>query len=86
MYLMLSSRPDIAFSLNQVSQFSENPKNEHWAAVKWIFAYLKGTPNHGIRFCKGDTLIGYIPTRITPEIFRLFNPHPVLFFFCTEAS
>jgi hypothetical protein len=29
MYLMLSSRPDIAFSLNQVSQFSENSKKEH---------------------------------------------------------
>jgi hypothetical protein len=59
MYLMLSSRPDIAFSLNQVSQFSENPKKEHWAAVKRIFAYLQGTPNHGLRFGTGDTLIGY---------------------------
>lgn len=40
MYLMLSSRPDIAFSLNQVSQFSENPKKEHWEAVKRMLAYL----------------------------------------------
>jgi hypothetical protein len=59
MYLMLSTRPDIAFSLNQVSQFSENPKKEHWAAVKRILAYLQGTPNHGLRFGTGDTLIGY---------------------------
>jgi hypothetical protein len=50
LYLMLSSRPDISFSVNQVSQFCENPQNCHWVAVKKILAYLKKTPEHGIRF------------------------------------
>ncbi len=50
LYLMLSSRPDISFSVNQVSQFCEKPQNCHWAAVKKILAYLKRTSEHGIRF------------------------------------
>lgn len=51
MYLMLASRPDIAFAVGQVSQFCENPKPEHWNAVRRIFAYLQGTASYDIRFC-----------------------------------
>jgi hypothetical protein len=50
MYLMLSSRPDIAFALNQASQFCENPQAAHWAAVKKIFLYLQGTKNYGLLY------------------------------------
>ena len=50
MYLMLSSRPDIAFAVNQVSQFCANPLREHWSAVKRILSYLQGTSEYGIRF------------------------------------
>lgn len=50
LYLMLSSRPDISFSVNQVFQFCEDPQNYHRVAVKKILAYLKKTPEHGIRF------------------------------------
>ena len=61
MYLMLASRPDIAFAVNQVAQFCERPEASHWAAVKRIFAYLKGTSNYGL--CFGETklkkLIGF---------------------------
>jgi hypothetical protein len=55
MYLMLSSRPDIAFALNQASQFCENPQAAHWAAVKKIFSYLQGTKNYGLRY--GPSLV-----------------------------
>jgi Reverse transcriptase (RNA-dependent DNA polymerase) len=40
MYLMLASRPDIAYAVNQVAQFCERPEAPHWAAVKRIFAYF----------------------------------------------
>ncbi len=50
MYLMLSSRPDIAFALNQASQFCENPQTAHWATVKKISSYLQGTTNYGLRY------------------------------------
>jgi hypothetical protein len=50
MYLMLSTRPDIAFAVNQISKFCENPQPAHWAAVKRIFSYLQGTRDYGLRF------------------------------------
>jgi hypothetical protein len=60
MYLMLSSRPDISFAVNQVSQHCEKPEQEHWNAVKRIFAYLQGTQTYGLRFwAMGSHLKGY---------------------------
>ena len=32
------------------SKFMNNPRNEHWTAVKWILRYLKGLVNKGIVF------------------------------------
>lgn len=38
-----STRPDISFAVNDVSRFNNNHSAVHWAAVKRIFRYLKGT-------------------------------------------
>jgi hypothetical protein len=43
MYLMVATRPDLSFSVGAVSQFMSSPGEEHWAAVKRIFRYVKGT-------------------------------------------
>ena len=61
MYLMVMTRPDIAFAVNQVSQCCQNPGPGHWNGVKRILAYLAGTSNHGLLFKKNDegSLIGY---------------------------
>jgi hypothetical protein len=61
LYLTTATRPDIAFAVSQVAQHSENPDETHWAAVKRIFAYLKGTSSYGLCF-NGNInghLIGY---------------------------
>jgi Reverse transcriptase (RNA-dependent DNA polymerase) len=42
------TRPDIAFAVNKVSQFMHSPTTIHWAAVKRILRYLKGSISHGI--------------------------------------
>jgi Reverse transcriptase (RNA-dependent DNA polymerase) len=42
------TRPDIAFAVNKVSQFMHAPTDIHWATVKRILRYLKGTSDHGI--------------------------------------
>jgi hypothetical protein len=42
MYASLGMRPDIAYAVQTVSQFSTNPGVEHWDAVIRIFHYLKG--------------------------------------------
>ena len=48
MYLAVSTRPDIAFSVNNLARFNSNPQKEHCTALKQILKYLKGTTNIGI--------------------------------------
>jgi hypothetical protein len=43
MYAAMGTRPDIAFAMSTVAQFSDNPGWAHWEAVKQIFRYLRKT-------------------------------------------
>lgn len=49
-YLMIGSRPDIAYSVGKLSQFMDAYDKTHWAAVKHILRYLKGTLDLGITY------------------------------------
>ncbi|THH17351.1 hypothetical protein EUX98_g9147 [Antrodiella citrinella] len=40
------TRPDIAYAVHRVAQFSINPGPAHWEAVKHIMRYLKATRDH----------------------------------------
>jgi len=42
--------PDIAFSVNHLSQFISKPTNEHHQAAMHILRYLKNAPGTGIIF------------------------------------
>jgi hypothetical protein len=46
-YLSLT-HPDIAFVVNEVSQFSHAPRDTHWNAIKRILRYLKNTLSYGL--------------------------------------
>ncbi|GJX81812.1 retrotransposon protein, putative, ty1-copia subclass [Tanacetum coccineum] len=48
MYLMVCTRPDIAYTVSIVSRYLVNPRKNHWEAVKWILKYLKGTAYVGL--------------------------------------
>ncbi|GJZ23673.1 retrotransposon protein, putative, ty1-copia subclass [Tanacetum coccineum] len=48
MYLMVCTRPDIAYAVSVVSRYLANPGKNHWEAVKWILKYLRGTANVGL--------------------------------------
>lgn len=58
---LVNTRPDIAYAVGVVSRFMEAPVKEHWATVKQILRYLKGTLGHGCTFRagRGDTLVGF---------------------------
>ena len=50
MYLVIGMRPDIAYSVQRLAQFMQNPRPIHWTAVKHIFRYLKGTRTLGLTY------------------------------------
>ena len=50
MYAMLCTRLDLAYAISQVSQFSNLPNTSHYAVVKHVLRYLKGTLHVGVTF------------------------------------
>jgi hypothetical protein len=59
-YAAIGTRPDIANAVGNVGKYMENPKKQHWDAVKRIFRYLNGTRDFGLIYTKGHhNLVGY---------------------------
>ncbi|KAJ6733370.1 hypothetical protein OIU74_005177 [Salix koriyanagi] len=50
------TRPDICYAINKVCQFMHAPTEDHWAAVKHILRYLKGTSSFGLHLTRDPTL------------------------------
>ena len=50
MYLMLSTRPDIAYGVSMLSRFLNCYDETHWQAGKQILRYLSGTIDYGLTF------------------------------------
>ncbi|GBL74999.1 Copia protein [Araneus ventricosus] len=55
LYLSMTTRPDILYSVNCLSQIQEQPTNSAWAGLKRILRYLKGTSELQLLFCKSDS-------------------------------
>ena len=49
---LVHMRPDITFAVGYVSRFMEDPREDHWTAVKRLLRYVKGTVDQGIVFPK----------------------------------
>jgi hypothetical protein len=49
MYL-LATRPDLAYSVCLVARFMDRPTEMHFAAIKRIMRYVKGTLDHGTMY------------------------------------
>ncbi|XP_066373419.1 uncharacterized mitochondrial protein AtMg00810-like [Miscanthus floridulus] len=49
---LVHTRPDIAFTVGYISRFMEDPREDHWVAVKQLLHYVKGTVDQGIVFPK----------------------------------
>jgi hypothetical protein len=54
LYLMMTTRPDIAYCVSLLSRYMQNPKEDHWIAVKRILKYLKGTKCFSLTFGQGQ--------------------------------
>jgi len=51
-FLANSTRPNIAFAVNQLASYTANPSLQHVTALKRILQYLAGTKNFGITYSK----------------------------------
>ncbi|KAL0328076.1 UNVERIFIED_CONTAM: Retrovirus-related Pol polyprotein from transposon TNT 1-94 [Sesamum calycinum] len=63
MFLMVCTRPDIAYSISCLSRYMSNASPPYWEALKWLLRYLNGSANLGIMFSKcskGVDLTSYV--------------------------
>ncbi|EYE90608.1 uncharacterized protein EURHEDRAFT_510308 [Aspergillus ruber CBS 135680] len=61
MFLVTATRPDIAFAINQLSQYLAEPGQVHLGAAKHVLRYVKGTIDYGLVYgAKGRCQQGLI--------------------------
>jgi len=57
MYLMVGTRPDLAFAIGKLSRFVSFYGKEHWAAIKRVLRYVKGSMEKGLVFDKSSSCV-----------------------------
>jgi ATP-binding cassette subfamily B (MDR/TAP) protein 1 len=57
MNAMVCTRPNIAYAVGVVSRFMSNSGEAHWAIVKWILRYLRGTSKMHLCFGNVDPVL-----------------------------
>ncbi|XP_066323552.1 uncharacterized mitochondrial protein AtMg00810-like [Miscanthus floridulus] len=52
LHYLVHTRPNITFAVGYINRFMEDPREDHWATVKRLLRYIKGTMDQGIIFPK----------------------------------
>lgn len=61
MYLVVLTRPDLAYTVSYLSQFNNCYTEYHWKCAKRVLRYLQGTKSYSLIFTKDDRpLIGFV--------------------------
>ena len=50
MYLAGATRPDISFTVSNLSRFTSNLGSDHWCALERVMRYLRGTSAYGLHY------------------------------------
>ena len=59
MYVMLGTRPDIAYAVSTLSCFASQPRTPHVQALKHLLQYVQGSATYGIIYSRdGGSLMG----------------------------
>jgi hypothetical protein len=78
LYIMLGTRPDIAFAVTKLSQHAANPSKEHLQKALYICHYLAGTPHYKLVY-NGSKLLSLAPApvkRTTGGMGKSWEPAP----------
>ena len=61
LYIMLGTRPDIAFAVTKLAQYSANPSEDHLNRALYICRYLQGTRKYTLEYdgSQGEGLVAY---------------------------
>ncbi|KAF0742665.1 hypothetical protein Ae201684P_000735 [Aphanomyces euteiches] len=60
MYLMLGTRPDLAYAVQSLNRFLNRPGKKHFGEMKRIMRYVAGTMNYGLPYRGSELdLCGY---------------------------
>jgi len=55
MYLVTGTRPDLAYTVSALSQFSSKPTTQHMGVLKQVLRYLKGTRDLKLTYTKSPS-------------------------------
>ena len=93
LYLFMNTRPDIAFAVSHLAQFTSNHKQSHASAVMMIIRYLSATSDQGIIFthttefkveCYVDADFAGLHDREPPDLSASAHSHTgYIMFFCS---
>ncbi|XP_031116520.1 uncharacterized protein LOC116020179 [Ipomoea triloba] len=53
---LIVTRPDLSFVVNRLCQFMHAPSTVHWAMLKRVLRYVKGTLHYGLCVHKSDSV------------------------------
>ena len=64
LYLSVVSRPDLCFTVSNLSQFLSNPGRAHWVGAKRVMRYLKGYPDFRLIYRRQESA-GILHCKVT---------------------
>ncbi|KAL0551795.1 hypothetical protein IC582_010884 [Cucumis melo] len=76
------TRPDIFYTVNTISQFMQEPYEDHMEVVNKVLRYLKATPGKGLRFRKTDRKCVEAYTNFDWARSILIESLPMTLYFC----
>ena len=81
MYLMVRTRPDLAYAIRKLSQQNADPHEADWVDVKRVLRYLRGTQNLGIVFNNSSASSSFldIATQTGLGVMNLASPRANMF-------
>jgi hypothetical protein len=71
-WAMITCRPDLSFPAVKLSQYSANPAELHYVAIKNVFRYLRATLDYGLHYWRTKPL-PHLPAHPAPPLFSQPN-------------